>query len=91
MKIIHFIFGYVRFISIIFIPVYVLISLFYAFDVSTTTGWTMDKFIEINHILNTDRPIPIMLLWIILFMISDKIERKTKPLREQEIYEDSQA
>ena len=51
----------------------------------------MDKFIEINHIINTERPIPIMLLWIILFMISDKVERKTKPLEEQEKYEDSQA
>ena len=90
MRIVNFISGYIRFISILFIPVYFLITFFYVFQVSTTTRWTMAHFIELNDLFNSQRPIPIFLFWIILFISSDRIHEKTKSIKIETETEASQ-
>ena len=75
MKVLLHVFGYIKFLSMILILLFSILTLGHILSLSTSGSWSIDNVIQFDQLWVYNRPIPLLLFFITTAYISSIIER----------------
>ena len=76
MKVLLHVFGYIKFLSMILILLFSILTLGHILSLSTSGSWSIDNVIQFDQLWVYNRPFPLLLFFIMTAILSNWFEKK---------------